>query len=309
MEKATVSILLATYNSEKYIVQQLESLINQTYKDIIITVCDDGSTDGTVETVKKFAEKDSRIRLLDTEKKFGNAQGNFMFLLKNSENTPYYMFCDHDDKWLENKVEITLDKMLQIEEKNVPCIVHTDLFVTDGALNIISDSMFRMQKLSKENSFAKELIQNNITGCTMMINNALKTLALKKSDTENIIMHDWFLGLIGCGMGKVAFLDVSTIYYRQHGDNQVGAKDAGSAQYIMEKAKDKSGNRNSLKKTMKQAKMFAELYKTELKDNYEIAFAYGEMLNKNKISRLLTCAKYGFWKNTFLRKIGQLLYI
>ena len=309
MNQKSVTVLLATYNSEKYVVEQIESIIEQTYKNITILVSDDGSTDNTNNIVDEFIKNDSRIKRIKSEKPLKSAQGNFMFLLSNAQDSDYYMFCDHDDVWCRDKIEKTLSKMIEIEEENLPTLVHSDLFVVDEELKVLSKSMFSSQKLSKEQPLKNALVQNNVTGCTVMINRALKELACKKTDVENLIMHDWFLAILACSMGNVGFVDEPLILYRQHGGNQVGAVDASNAEYIAKKAMDSKGNKNSLINTFAQGKMIAELYKNELGENYSTVEAYGEMLNQNKIQRLCTCIKYGFWKNTLIRKIGQIIYL
>ena len=143
----------------------------------------------------------------------------------------------------------------------------------------------------------------------MMINRSLKELACKKKNTEQMLMHDWFLSILACATGNVSFVDEPLILYRQHGGNQVGAKDASSAEYIAKKAMDSKGNKNSLQGTFAQAKMIAELYKEELGENYSLVKTYGEMFDQGKFNRIQTCIKYGFWKNTLIRKIGQIVYL
>lgn len=300
-----IAVLLATHNSENYIREQLNSLFEQTYGSISIIVSDDSSTDSTPEILKEY----DGVSVIKSEVPLKSAQANFWFLLKNAPESDYYMFCDHDDVWCKDKVEKTLNKMLEIEKSQKPVLVHTDLFVADKNKNVIAPSMFSLQKLSKEQKLSQALIQNNVTGCTVMINSALKKLALKKQDTENMLMHDWYLSILCLATGVLGFVDEPLIYYRQHGNNEVGAKDAGKLSYILKKAFSFKKNSESIRKTYLQAEDILRIFKNDLNENLEIIKAYAEMKNKNKLQKLSLAKKYGFWKNTFLRKSGQIIFM
>ncbi len=295
------AILLATHNSEKYLAAQLESLFAQTAQNIVITASDDGSTDSTRDILHKYG-----VTVLEHEP-LGSAQANFMYLIQNAPDADYYMFCDHDDVWFHDKVSKTLEKMLETE-CGKPALVHSDLCVTDGMLSLIADSLFDLQELSREQDLAHTLIQNNVTGCTVMINNALRRLAMKKTDACDIVMHDWFLAILACACGNIGFVDEPLMYYRQHYGNEVGAKDASSAKYIIGRAKNKN-NGKIFTDTFRQAEMIASLYENELGENFETVKAFARMAEMNKLQKLKTCAKYGFWKNTLIRRLGQIVFI
>ncbi len=309
MNQKKIAVLLATHNSKKYIFEQIDSVLNQTHKNIVLAVSDDNSTDGTKDIIAEYAKKDERVIFVGGSEPLGSAQSNFMFLLNSAPKADYYMFCDHDDVWLGDKIEKTLSKMLEIEEENVPALMHTDLKVVDGSLNTMSESMFLSQQLSKNASLASTLIQSSATGCTMMLNNALLELAKQKKDANEMIMHDWFLSILALATGKMAFLDEPTILYRQHGNNEVGAKDTRSIKYILTKVSAFSKNKKSINDTYLQSKMIAELYKDALGENYQMIFEFGENLKKGKLARIKTSKKYGIWKNTLVRRIGQIIFM
>ena len=108
--------------------------------------------------------------------------------------------------------------------QNMPVLVHTDLSVADKHLNIKKRSFFRAQHFNVQNySFGSTLAQNNVTGCTMMINRTLLNL-VKNTNNSDIIMHDWWGAMIAAAFGRIAFVPEPTILYRQHGANSVGAK-------------------------------------------------------------------------------------
>lgn len=304
MEQPRIIILLATYNSQRFIREQIDSLLNQKYKNIQIFVSDDGSTDSTLDILGEYPQ----ITLLKSPAPLKSACANFMFLLNNAPVADYYMFCDHDDVWLEDKVEKALDKML-LNSCDKPRLVHTDLAVADKDLNVISPSMFRMQGLSKEQTLSQALVQNSVTGCTVMINEPLRKLASKKASADGILMHDWFLNILALSTGTVDFVDEPLILYRQHGNNEVGAKDASSVSYLMKKAFAVKKNRQSIKNTYRQAQAISEAIGDDLGEGKALIEEYAKNLDRNYFKRLSSCKKHGFWKNSFSRKIGQILFL
>lgn len=303
-----ITVLLATHNSEKYISCQLDSLLNQTFKDSIsIVISDDASRDSTVSIINGYLEKYPFISLIKSEMPLKSPQANFWFLLKNAPKADYYMFCDHDDVWLKDKIEKTYKKMQEVEE-NRSALVHSDLFVVDSELNMLSDSMFLSQGLNKNPHLKNALIQSSVTGCTMMINDSLREIAIKKSNTENMIMHDWYITILALIFGNVGFVNEPLILYRQHGNNQVGAKNTKSFSYIFNKALQLKKNKESIKNTYLQAKDIFDIFNDNT-EKFNLVKTYADNLNKNKIQRVCSAFKYGFWKNTFLRKLGQILFM
>ena len=126
-----INILMATYNGEKYVAEQIESILNQTYKNIKLIISDDCSKDRTQEIVKKYKEKDSRIELFIQEKNLGVVK-NIEFLLRQVKS-PYYMLADQDDYWCPEKVEKSLQKLKTTNSD----LVFSDLEVVDENINTI----------------------------------------------------------------------------------------------------------------------------------------------------------------------------
>jgi glycosyltransferase involved in cell wall biosynthesis len=225
-----VTILLSTYNGEKYLQAQLDSLYRQTHQNLEIIVRDDKSSDNTVNILSN-----NELTLLESTQNLG-VQKSFSTLLEyalKDTDASYFMFCDQDDIWHDNKVSICLKKMLQEEEENkdLPLLIHTDLEVVDESLKMISSSFWEYEQiLPRYNNFNRLLMKNTITGCTMLINKPLALLALPIK--ENAVMHDWWLGLVASKFGKIYFLAQSTMKYRQHHNNAIGAKQNKSNQII-----------------------------------------------------------------------------
>ncbi len=153
------------------------------------------------------------------------ACGNFSRLLEQAD-APYVMFCDQDDVWLPDKIEITLAAMRELERQHgaeTPLLVHTDLMVVDERLNRLGKSLWLFQctepqRLTKLNRL---LMQNFATGCTVMINRALRDLAVPVP--AEALMYDWWLALVATAFGRVAAVEDPTVLYRQHGRNDTGA--------------------------------------------------------------------------------------
>lgn len=226
---AIIDILLATYNGEQFLSEQIESILNQSFTDWRLLIHDDGSLDGTVNIINKYSNAfPDKIFLIEDSIITGGARNNFYHLLSFSK-ADYIMFCDQDDVWLSNKVEDTLLEMYKVE-KNRPALVYTDLKVVDENLNIISESLRSYQQLEEPKNLKEALLHNCVTGCTMMIN---KSLLKNLTFPEYSIMHDWwFLIEVFRLDGVLHFINKPTMLYRQHASNEVGAKKSGYEQYV-----------------------------------------------------------------------------
>lgn len=222
MKISKIAILLATYNGELYLAQQLDSIINQTNKDWVLYIRDDGSIDSTVEILKEYEQKNFNITILNDSIKNRGAMNSFIWLMENV-SSEYYMFCDQDDVWLPNKIEVSYFELLKIENGNtlIPSLVFTDLFIVDESLNVISDSMWEYTHLKRVHDSKYLLISPFVTGCTMLFNNSGKLGALKYKN--HALMHDSLLALSTLvNRGEIKGVPYSLIYYRQHGNNTLG---------------------------------------------------------------------------------------
>ena len=300
-----VTILLAVYNGEKYLTEQLESLLGQTFDDIKIVVRDDGSTDNSINVIKDFCNKYPKKIFCISGEPTGGAKQNFAALLDSCDDE-YIMFCDQDDVWVPDKVEKTLNAMQSAEagDKSTPVLVHTDLMVVDETLNVISNSFFDFQKLSYNMNLPQLMVQNNVTGCTVMINRALKEKC--GAIPHECAMHDWWLALVATAFGKIEFLKQPTIMYRQHSGNQVGAKASYGLAFIKRKLSTLDEVRKNYNATYTQANAFLERYGECLgKEQYDLIKTYCEIPAMCKFKKIKTINKYGFKKCTRLRVIGQ----
>lgn len=220
-----IAILLSTYNGEKYLSEQLDSIFNQTYKNFTLHVRDDGSSDKTLNILKEYRQKHSNIVLYEDEITINRGACNsFMWLLENVD-AQYYMFCDQDDVWFENKIQICFDAMLTEEKRtpNTSILIHTDLIVVDNGLNMISSSLWENNKINPFKIGTKYLkVVNFVTGCTMFFNKSARDISTTKN--TKILMHDYWIALcVDAGGGTIINLAIPTIFYRQHENNVIGA--------------------------------------------------------------------------------------
>ena len=301
-----VEILLATYNGERYIREQIDSILNQDYENWIVRACDDASTDKTYQILMEYKEKfPDKFIIEKRQKGFGSAKLNFAHLIQNS-SCDYVMCCDQDDVWLPNKISLTLQEMKRNEKDGIPVLVHTDLKVVDAELNVLSDSFFEHSNYNKKPQYKDLLIQNHVTGCTMMMNRPLVDLVNLQKDYDDILMHDWLAAIVAAGLGKVAFVDCPTMLYRQHAVNSVGAKKYGLA-LLISKLRNRSIKKSLIAAT-RQAEQIANTYEHQLdKQLYQLTYQYSQIFKKNKIQRIQFYFSNKVWKKGLPRQIWQLI--
>lgn len=303
----SIAILLATYNGENYIKAQIESILEQTERDWKLYIHDDGSKDKTMDVVQQYAKKYPEKIIIVDGPSTGGAKSNFFYLFSQVE-APFYMCCDQDDVWLPEKIEITkreMDNLIRGDEDK-PALVFTELCVVDGELNVIAENMRDYQGLDCKNvCLNRALIQNVVTGCTMMVNRVLRDELTKIKNYKNVLMHDWWAILVAVRFGKVAFIETPTILYRQHGDNGVGASHATSLGYQLKRMLQGEEIKQSLENTRNQAKLFAEIY-GENPDS--LVKKYAELGGQSKLKRLQFYHKHDVKKSTTAKNIGLLIW-
>ena len=217
----TVDVLMATYNGEKYVAEQIESILNQTYPKIRLIISDDGSTDNTKNILEEYAKKDNRIIIASHTERFGVVK-NFEFLLSKVES-PLYMFSDQDDYWESDKIKCSVECM----KKENAILVFGDLEVVDAGLNTIyksfGDFMLLNRKIKKYiNSNRLNYLYNCVTGCTVLGKKENIKDIIPMPTNSKYLIHDHWIGLALSLKGKLAYMNETHIKYRQHGNNQIG---------------------------------------------------------------------------------------
>jgi glycosyltransferase involved in cell wall biosynthesis len=311
MKNPLVDILLATYNGEKYLRVQLDSIFNQTYQNFQVIVSDDGSKDSTLEILIEYQSKfPNRLTILP----FKGNQGinrNFSYLLENGQHD-YFMFSDQDDFWLPEKIEITLAKMQESEKINgseYPILVHSDLKVVDIELKIIHPSFWKYGKLTPRSAskLNRLLLQNNVTGCTIMVNQALRKLSLPVP--QEAMMHDWWLAIVAAAFGKVEYIKDQTMLYRQHHHNANGATYFSIAEDVKNYFNyDPKKNQMTKNKNQAQTLAFKERYFEKLSTKQKkLVDAYLLFQEKTYWGKVPLALRYGFLKNGFFRNILSMI--
>jgi glycosyltransferase, family 2 len=221
LENPKLCILLASYNGEKYISEQLDSIINQTYKNWELIIRDDGSKDETVTILNKYEKKDERIKILRDDKGNLGFLKNFEELLFNAKEE-FVLFSDQDDFWLKNKLEKFVEKIRDLDEKvlSKPLLVHCNSLVCDEKLEIIKEK-FIDSKIAKKNNSNIYFFEYIVQGSTSMVNKKMirESLPFLKSVT----LHDRYFHLLSQFLGTRVFIDESLVKYRQHERNEIGA--------------------------------------------------------------------------------------
>ena len=308
-----IDILLATYNASQYLTQQINSIFSQsTINDWHLLIRDDNSQDSTLNIINEHQHNISdKVCLINNESKNLGSVSNFSCLIQNSTSN-YILFCDQDDIWLPNKIEITFKKMLEMEQKygkQTPILIHTDLQVVDRNLNLINPSFQKYQNLDPhpKKLLPRLLVQNFVTGCTMMINKPLKELIT--TIPPEAIMHDWWIALIAATMGKIAYIKEPTVLYRQHQNNTIGANSWG-IKYILSKAQNVDKIKNTIQRTIIQAKKFREIYQDKLsQEDIKIIDTYIDMPSKNWLLRKYLMLNNGYYQAGKLKNLGFFVFI
>ena len=218
-----VLVLMSTYNGEKYIKEQIESILNQEQVEVFLLIRDDGSLDKTKEIIKDFESKNNNITFYEG-KNLGPAR-SFMDLINKAEDFDYYAFSDQDDVWDSKKLISAIE---MIKEKNKEKD-NNDASLYMSAVEIVDESLnfVETKKASGNFCFEGEMVKNFAIGCTQVFNKALCD-EIKKYNPKYLIMHDsWITRVCYAIGGNVIIDDNAYIKYRQHSNNVLGYKDEG----------------------------------------------------------------------------------
>ena len=311
-EDHLISILMATYNGEPYIAEQIESLLAQTVQDFTLYIRDDCSTDGTYEIAQAYAHAHpGKIFASRSEENSGSAKHNFMRMMVEYRDD-YLMLCDQDDVWLPDKVEKTLKKLQEMERKHgseTPLLAHTDLRVVDEELRVMEPSFIKaMHADYNKTGLNQLLVQNTLTGCTAMYNCALAELLTK--EPPYMVMHDWWLMLVVAAFGRIGHSGEQTILYRQHQGNQIGAKNVNTLRYKLNRFLHGEEVKIALRQTYEQAQSFLGIYEEMLSpEQRHLLRQYVQTPTLPKLARWRRVHLLGTLKNGFSRNVAHFLYI
>jgi glycosyltransferase involved in cell wall biosynthesis len=209
-----VKVLLSTYNGARFLREQLDSLLTQSYPDVFIDIRDDGSTDDTCRILQEYSGKYPNFHVVYG----GNigVVGSFFVLLREAgENHDFLAFCDQDDIWLPDKIHNAVNAMTG-EDNRKPVLYCSRYEFVDEEMKHLGFS-----RIPRRIGFGNALVENIAAGCTIVINQRAKDLILSKNP-DRIVIHDWWFYLISSAFGKVLYDDKVNIKYRQHEGNVIG---------------------------------------------------------------------------------------
>ena len=311
----TVTILLATYNGEKYINHQLNSILKQSYTNWRLLIRDDHSTDNTISIIEQCKKKyPDKINILQNTGNNAGSSFNFSALLEAAADKKYIMFCDQDDEWQSDKIELTLQTMIQKEKEygsHHPLLVFTNFQYVDESLQIIeSKKHFRVNKQDNL-SFSHLLANNPVYGCTMMINRVLaEKVKYIPPEAEN---HDYWIALVASIYGNIIYLQEKTLLYRQHQKNVSGNFDNDSLKKRMQRIVLRKNNFTILSRKKKMLLKLKEIYGSQMDENKRTALNdFIEMYTHKSIFAFAKNIKRGIVSQTvsqtFLLYITMLFY-
>ena len=277
-----VQVLLSTYNGEKYIKEQIESILNQENVEIDLLIRDDGSSDNTIEIINEIIKRNNNVSLYQG-RNLGPAK-SFMDLVNRSGDFDYYAFADQDDVWNSKKIISAINKLKH--EENKPALYISALEIVDENLNFLET-----KKIKGNFTFEGEIIKNFATGCTQVFNKKLCDI-LKEYTPNYIIMHDSWITRVCYAIGGSVIVDKNSyIKYRQHEGNVLGYKDNGIQKLkrqISIAYKDNISMRLSIAKELKNG--YEKLLTKEAKEVVDNLISYQE--NKQAKKWLLKNKKF-----------------
>ncbi len=289
-----VNILMSTYNGERFLAQQLDSILEQTYKDWTLLIRDDGSSDRTPEIIADYAQKDPRIVFINPDQRDNlGVIKNFYTLLKYQE-ADFYFFCDQDDVWLPEKLELCIQEGRKYPADK-PLLVYTDLKVVNQDLEVQHPSMIRTQSGHANTTLLQELTENTVTGGVAMINEATAK-NWQAQNLDKLIMHDWFLALVAAAKGNLVYIDQPTELYRQHDSNVLGARTwSKRLKHWLRPHKLLAKYWWLIDASQKQASLLLDLSLAQ--EEKDLVGAYVDLLNQSWSQRRKTLKDYSFAKN------------
>lgn len=331
-----VVILLAAYNGEKYISDQIDSILNQSYNNIELIISDDESHDRTVEIVKEYCKNHTNVKLIHN-KNNGSPRNNFNNLISFAlchYKDEYIMFSDQDDIWMKNKIELECEKMKLLEanaKRSEPCLVYTNYYIKGE--NCVQTKIAYLYNKQSQSKFSRIIMQSWLMGCTMICNMDLLRLAgLCPCEVPN---HDEWLAQIASLCGRIYYLHEPTMYHLLHENNATTRNDTTRLKNRIKRTIIRFKTRNDdIQKRFTVIKYLEERVKNNPEGQNQLNI-YKQFLNSrgistfrlmrdnefygvNKVQNVLSFLQYGFrskldWgrrmrlNKIFVRKIKSLI--
>lgn len=313
-----IAIIMGTYNGEKYIKEQIGSILAQDYKEWKLFIFDDGSRDDTEAIVNEYIKiYPGKIYFYKNKGNYGPA-GNFFNGIKEAAvmlapDAEYFCFSDQDDVWVEDKLSRSLVKIMQIEDGG-PALVFSDVAITDKNLTITADSYFEAEKVDKTKiSLNYLLMENKLIGGTVMVNRALVNLELKAEEAglipyKKAKMHDWWFGLLAAAFGNIGYVEGFTEYYRQHGNNVVGGESFNS--YLKARISKIDEIRHRIDENISQGEEFLKYFGEMLAEpELSTVKEFVSLRTKRFLDKRVSIIKNRFLKSGLIRNIALFIFM
>ena len=227
-----VQVIMSSYNGEKHIIRQLESIMLQKNVEVSVLVRDDGSSDNTLEVLNVYKANNDKLSII--EGKNIGWRRSFFEGLKKADNADYYAFSDQDDIWTDDKLYKCVKLLEKEKNSSIPVMVHCNRYSCDEKLTPFETQSMKVPRpLNKKNALTQEFAQ----GCTIVMNNAARRL-VTRFEPDKKAPHDFWTGLICYYFGKVYYLDERLIYHIRYDESASFAGDI------------KGGQKNRLKKML-----------------------------------------------------------
>ncbi len=306
-------LLLATYNGAEFLPELISSLKAQSDADFSVLMQDDGSGDGTVALLESLAAEDRRFSFAAEQGKHLGPSGNFLSLIRQASEADAVLLCDQDDIWEPDKIRTLRTALLSATEHfgmETPLLVHSDCSIIAKDGTPVAPSFFRHQGWSPDaTALAPLLVQNNVTGCTLIMNHALAQLIAKYGRAKDLHMHDWFIALSAAAFGHILFVNRPLTRYRQHGDNAVGASRKKLTERALDALQKKDQARSRIRLTYTHTQVFRKMYEGLLPEEADrLTQNYLATRKLKKLSRIRAVRKLGCIMQSPVTRAGQILF-
>lgn len=310
-----IHIIMCTYNGEKYVQEQIDSILNNTETDWVLYISDDGSTDKTYDLASEYAKDYPEKIILTTHKNTADPSIHFLEKVRDistrMQSDDHIMLCDQDDIWYSNKIQRTLQCMNCLATKSsneIPLLVCTDVEVVNEKKELIAASYRKMNHYNiKKLDAGHLLMEHKAQGCTIMINKVLADMV--KELPQTVTGHDVWLEMIAVTMGKVGYLDESTMAYRRHSE-QYTVGEMGYWNILFKQLKNIKNQKYIVYGLTPQAQTFLEIYGLEL--DYKcrkLVEAYATLEQQGFWQKRLSIIKYHMWKTGIIKNIGMMILL
>lgn len=294
-----VQVLLSTWNGERWLPDLLASLERQTFTDWQLLVRDDGSQDKTLKILLEWQKTHPKLVTDIISASSIGSTASFDQLVRKSQ-APYLMFCDQDDIWFPEKIELQVEALRQLEQQYgsaKPLLVHTDLVVVNEHKQVLSPSFWDYRGFDLKQRKQAYLLNNNVTGCATVFNRRAAQLAFPLP-TE-AMQHDRWLALVCAWFGHIGVLAQPTILYRQHNHNVIGAK----------RSLELGDIHKRIDLWSRQAATFLRCFSTQLaQEDYELLQALAHLQYLRGWERRRHIVQHRLFKQGVLENLALLLF-